>query len=81
MTYRLIVNNTSTEEIIKKIIALPKRKAFRGVFSVFDSLDRKTVEITFTIDSLSVDITQLEKKLANATESPESNILYWEKLD
>lgn len=81
MTYRLIVNNTSTEEIIKKIIALPKRKAFRGIFSVFDSLDGKTVEITFTVDSLSVNITELEKKLNEGVISSESNILYWEKLD
>ena len=47
-----------------------------------DSLDgTKTVEITFSVDSLSVNVKEMEQKLNNAISSSESNVISWKRLD
>mgnify|MGYP003308662272 CR=1 FL=1 len=82
MTYQLVVNSISAEEIMRKIISLPRRSTFHKNLSMFDSLDdNKTVEITFSVDSLSVNVEEMEKKLNEAVASSESNVISWKKLD
>ena len=82
MTYQLIVKNTSAEEIMREIISLPRRSTFHRKFSMFDSLDdNKTVEIKFSVDSLSVDVEEMEKKLNEAVSSSESSVISWKKID
>lgn len=82
MTYQLIVKNTSSQEIMTKIISMPKRSNFIRKLSMLDSLkDDDTVEITFDVDSLSVNVEEMEKKLNEAVASSESNVISWKKLD
>ena len=82
MTYQLIAKNTSTQEIMTKIISMPKRSNFHRKLSIFDSLEgNNTVEVTFSVDSLSVDVEEMEKLLTEAVASSESKIVSWKKLD
>ena len=81
MTYQLIVKNTSAQEIMTKIISMKKRSNFHRKLSMFDSLDgNNTVEITFDVDSILIDIEKVEKSLNEAVNSSDSNIISWKKL-
>ena len=64
-----------------KIISMPKRSNFHRKLSMFDSHDGKTVEITFAVDSLSVNIKEMEQKLNEAVASSDSNVVNWKKVD
>ena len=82
MTYQLIVKGLVAQEIMTKIISMKKRDNFIRKLSMFDSLrGDDTVEITFDVDSLSVDVNEMEKKLSEAVVSSKSNIISWKKLD
>lgn len=82
MTYQLIVKNTSAQEIMTKIISMKKRSTFHRKLSMFDSFEgNNTVEITFDVDSISIDIEKMEKALNEAVKSSDSNIVSWKKLD
>ena len=82
MTYQLIVSKDFSQEVMTKIISLPRRDVFRRKFSMHDSHDGKTVEITFAVDSFSVDVKEMEKLLNEAVASSESNVITsWKKLD
>ena len=82
MTYQLIVKNTSSQEIMTKIISMKKRSNFHRKLSMFDSLEGdNTVEITFDVDSISINIEKMEKALNDAVNAPDSNIVSWKKLD
>ena len=82
MTYQLIVKGLVAQEIMTKIISMKKRDNFIRKLSMFDSLKGdNTVEITFDVDSLSVDVNELEKKLSEAVVSTKSNVISWKKLD
>ena len=61
---------------------MKKRDNFIRKLSMFDSLKGdNTIEITFDVDSLSVDVNEMEKKLSEAVVSSKSNVISWKKLD
>lgn len=83
MKYQLTVKNTTVMEFMTRVVTLPE------IFEKFEDLDiisvfnsgNNLIEITILVDSDTIDIESFEEQLNEATLSPDSDIIYWQKLD